>query len=350
MKSVTVYDIAKEANVSVATVSRVLNNTAPVKKETRERVKELIDKYQFQPNALARSLIKKETGMIGIILPDITNPFFPEVLSGFDQEARKKGYTYFLCDTVSANADDAEQYVRESQYLNVLAEKQVDGIVMLGGRVDLAKPDRELAEEVVEVGKRLPVLLINGRIPGAALPRVASDERYGAELATTHLIELGHRKIALVGGYRHMSNTLQRTAGFTKTMERYGLEIRKEWLLHDGFSVDSGTDFMNRLLRLPDRPTAVFCLNDLVAIGVLKAAVKAGLKVPQDMSIIGYDGIPFASYSIPELTTVSLRAHDLGRTAAEILHKMITKSKVPKTTQIKPELVIRESTGAPAAH
>ncbi|WP_334074410.1 MULTISPECIES: LacI family DNA-binding transcriptional regulator [Paenibacillus] len=349
MKSVTVYDIAKEANVSVATVSRVLNNTAPVKKETRERVKELIDKYQFQPNALARSLIKKETGMIGIILPDITNPFFPEVLSGFDREARKKGYTYFLCDTVSANADDAEQYVRESQYLNVLAEKQVDGIVMLGGRIDLAKPGRELAEEVVEVGKRLPVLLINGRIPGAGLPRVANDERFGAEMATTHLIELGHRNIALVGGYRHMSNTLQRTAGFTKTMERYGLQVRKEWVLHEGFSVDSGTEFMNRLLRLPNRPTAVFCLNDLVAIGVLKAAVKAGLKVPQDISIIGYDDIPFASYSIPELTTVSLRAHDLGVTAAELLHKMITKSKVPKTTLIKPELVIRESTGAPAA-
>ncbi|GJM81651.1 hypothetical protein HMSSN139_41470 [Paenibacillus sp. HMSSN-139] len=132
MKPITVYDIAKEANVSVATVSRVLNNTAPVKKETRERINELISKYQFQPNALARSLSKKETGMIGIILPDITNPFFPEVLSGFDLEARKRGYTYFLCDTVSASVDSAEQYIRESQYLNALAEKQVDGIVMMG--------------------------------------------------------------------------------------------------------------------------------------------------------------------------------------------------------------------------
>lgn len=350
MKPITVYDIAKEAKVSVATVSRVLNNTAPVKKETRERINELIHKYQFQPNALARSLTKKETGMIGIILPDITNPFFPEVLAGFDQEIRSKGYTYFLCDTVSANGDHADQYIRESQYLNALAEKQVDGIVMLGGRIDLAKPGRELTDEVVELGKRLPVLLINGRLPGSSLSRVVMDERLGAELATRHLIELGHRDIAIVGGYRHMTNTLQRTAGFTKTMEEHGLTVRKEWMLHEGFSVASGKLFMSRLLELPKRPTAVFCMNDLVAIGVLKAAYQAGLRVPQDISITGYDDVPYASNSIPELTTVSLKAHELGRTAAELLHMMITKTKVPKTTLLKPELIIRESTATPAGN
>ncbi|WP_178019098.1 substrate-binding domain-containing protein [uncultured Paenibacillus sp.] len=346
MKPITVYDIAKEANVSVATVSRVLNNTAPVKKETRERINELISKYQFQPNALARSLSKKETGMIGIILPDITNPFFPEVLSGFDLEARKRGYTYFLCDTVSASVDSTEQYIRESQYLNALAEKQVDGIVMMGGRVDLAKPDQQLIEEVAEIGKRLPVLLVNGRLPKSGLNRVAVDERHGAELAAQHLIELGHRDIAIVGGFRHMSNTVERTSSFMKRIGRFGLEVRKEWVLHGGFSVASGTAFMNQLLELPKRPTAVFCLNDLVAIGVLKAAVKAGLRVPEDLSIIGYDDIPFASNSIPELTTVSLRTHELGRTAGEVLHQMITKTKVNKTTLLKPELVVRESTAA----
>ncbi|WP_059040517.1 LacI family DNA-binding transcriptional regulator [Paenibacillus rubinfantis] len=346
MKPITVYDIAKEANVSVATVSRVLNNTAPVKKETRERINELISKYQFQPNALARSLSKKETGMIGIILPDITNPFFPEVLSGFDLEARKRGYTYFLCDTVSASVDSAEQYVRESQYLNALAEKQVDGIVMMGGRVDLAKPDTQLIEEVVEIGKRLPVLLVNGRLSKSGLNRVAVDERHGAELAAQHLIELGHRDIAIVGGYHQMSNTQQRTSAFMKKMEQTGHKVRKEWVIHGGFSVASGTGFMNQLLQLPQRPTAIFCLNDLVAIGVLKAAVRAGLRVPEDLSIIGYDDIPFASNSIPELTTVSLRTQELGRTAGEVLHQMITRTKVNKTTLLKPELVIRESTAA----
>jgi len=347
MKSVTVYDIAKEANVSVATVSRVLNNTAPVKKATRDKINELINKHQFQPNALARSLSKKETGMIGFLLPDITNPFFPEVLSGFDSEARKMGYTFFLCDTVITNEDSAEQYLRESQYLNVLMEKQVDGIVMLGGRVDLASPGEELTREVVELAKRVPVLLINGNLGGAPLNRVAADEKAGAGLAVSHLIELGHTDIALIGGYLGMSNTLQRRLGFLRTMQRNGLKPRKEAMLHGGFSVAKGIRFAEQLFQLPQLPTAIMCMNDLVAIGALQAANKAGLRVPEDISIVGYDDIPFASYSIPELTTVSLRANEMGQAAAGVLHKMIGKEKVPRTTIIHPELVVRKSTAPP---
>ncbi|RCW48465.1 LacI family transcriptional regulator [Paenibacillus prosopidis] len=330
-------------------MSRVLNNTAPVKKSTRDRITELINKYQFQPNALARSLFKKETGMIGVILPDITNPFFPEVLSGLDQEARNKGYTFFLCDTVSTNTngDSGEQYVRESEYLNILVEKQVDGIIMLGGRINLAKPSAELVNEVVEVCKRVPVLLINGNLPGEGMNRVYADEKVGAELATQHLIDLGHRDIAFVGGYRHMSNTLQRIQSFVKTMEKNGLKVRKEWMLDGGFSVESGKAFLNILLGLPERPTAVFCANDLVAIGVMKAANKAGLRVPHDLSLVGFDDIPYASNSIPELTTVSLKCYDVGRNAADLLHQMITKNKVSRNTKVRPELIVRESTAPP---
>lgn len=308
---------------------------------------ELITKHQFQPNALARSLFKKETGMIGVILPDITNPFFPEVLAGLDQEARSKGYTFFLCDTVSTNGDSAEQYVRESQYLSILMEKQVDGIVMIGGRINLAKLSKELAYEVVEASKRVPLLLINGNIPGEGLTRVYADEREGAELATQHLIDLGHRDIAFVGGYKHMSNTMQRIQGFVKTMEKNGLSTRKEWVRNGGFSVDSGKAFMNELLKLPELPTAIFCANDLVAIGVMKAAHKAGLSVPQDLSLIGFDDIPYASNSIPELTSISLKCYDVGRSAAELLHQMITKNKVNKSTKLRPELIVRESTAPP---
>lgn len=308
---------------------------------------ELITKHQFQPNALARSLFKKETGMIGVILPDITNPFFPEVLAGLDQEARSKGYTFFLCDTVSTNDDSEEQYVRESQYLNILVEKQVDGIIMIGGRINLARPSKEMVNEVVEVSKRVPLLLINGNMPGEALNRVYTDEKEGAELATQHLIDLGHRNIAFVGGYRRMSNTIQRIQGFVKTMEKNGLQTRKEWILDGGFSVESGKAFLNQLLGLPERPTAVFCANDLVAIGMMKAASKAGIRVPQDLSLIGFDDIPYASNSIPELTTVSLKCYDAGRSAAVMLHQMITKNKVSKKTKLRPELIVRESTAPP---
>lgn len=344
MKSITVYDIAKEANVSVATVSRVLNNTAPVKKETRDRINQLIAKHQFQPNALARSLFKKATGMLGIILPDITNPFFPEVLSGFDKEARRRGYTYFLCDTVSSNEDSVDQYTRETQYLGVLLEKQVDGIVMLGGRIDLARPQPDLVQDVLEAGKRVPLVLINGNLPGTRIHRVMADERLGASLATQHLIDLGHTDIALIGGYLGMTNTVQRKQGFLRTMKDNGLAANPDWLLHGGFTVEKGRLFTEQLLRQPVRPTAIVCMNDLVAIGALKAAHQAGVCVPDELSITGYDDIPFSVNSIPELTTVSLKAEELGHTAALMLHRVITKEKTPLTVTLKPELKVRGTT------
>ncbi|MFC4810612.1 LacI family DNA-binding transcriptional regulator [Paenibacillus sp. GCM10023250] len=348
MKTVTVYDIAKEANVSVATVSRVLNNTAPVKASTRQRIQSLIDKYQFQPNALARSLIKKATGMIGIILPDITNPFFPEVLAGLEQEARKAGYTFFLCDTGSSNQDIKDQYRRESQYLGILTEKQVDGIIMIGGRIDLLHCGKEMAKEVAEINKRVPIVLINGNLPGAAFHRVVVDEIAGVERATEHLIGLGHRDIAFIGGYPQMSNTARRLEGFRTAMERAGLPVREEWISHGGFSVNRGKEMMDRLLGLEGRrPTAVVCANDLVGIGAIKAAVKAGLEVPRDVSITGVDDVPMAANLIPELTTLSLRCVELGRTAARVLHKLISKSdSVELLTTLQPELIVRESTAS----
>ncbi|WP_328803929.1 LacI family DNA-binding transcriptional regulator [Paenibacillus glycinis] len=350
MKPVTVYDIAKEANVSVATVSRVLNNTAPVKASTRERIQGLINKYQFQPNALARSLIKKATGMIGIILPDITNPFFPEVLAGLEQEARKRGYTYFLCDTGSSNQDIKDQYKRESQYLNILIEKQVDGIIMIGGRIDLHKCSKEMANEVAEVNKRVPLVFINGNLPGARYHRVVVDETAGAMRVTEHLIGLGHRDIAFIGGYPQMSNTVRRLEGFRMAMERAELPVREDWINHGGFSVQRGKELMDRLLGMEGKPpTAVVCANDLVGIGAIKAAVKAGLQVPRDLSITGVDDVPMAANVIPELTTLSLKCRELGRTAANVLHLLISKSEpVELLTTLQPELVIRESTSPPA--
>ncbi|WP_020617144.1 LacI family DNA-binding transcriptional regulator [Paenibacillus daejeonensis] len=343
MKRVTVYDIAKEASVSVATVSRVLNNTAPVRQATKDRVQALIDKYQFQPNALARSLYKKETGMLGVIIPDITNPFFPTLLAGLDQRARQLGYTIFLCDTVSTEGEYEDQYLRESEYLNLLMEKRVDGMIWIGGRINLAHPSEDLVKEMIDVSKRVPLLLVNGQVPGTDMHRVYVDEREGAQLATQYLIHLGHREIAFVGGYVHMTNTLERLQGFNEAMRDNGLTPRKEWMLNGDFSVESGKRYFNRLLSLPKLPTAIFCANDLVAVGVMKAAHKAGIRVPEDLSLIGFDDIPYAANSIPELTTVSLKCYDVGRIAADQICGMMNGELVSKAIKVKPELVIRES-------
>jgi len=339
LKQVTIYDIAQEARVSVATVSRVLNNTAPVKLATRDKIMELIQKYQFQPNALARSLTKKETGTIGVIVPDITNPFFPEVFSGIEKEARDKGYTFLLCDTLGS-------YERESQYLNILREKQVDGILFMGGRINLSRCGQALADEVREAASRTPLVLINGSLPGNALHGVRIDEAMGAEMATRHLIGLGHRDIAFIGGNEHMSTTAQKVRAFKKALRENGLEARPECVLHADFSIESGQLLMKRLLELPRRPTAVLCVNDFNAVGAVKTAARAGYRIPEDLSIVGFDDIPLATAINPELTTVSQKMETLGRKSVEVLHKLIGKEKVKKLTVIEPELIVRESTAS----
>jgi len=338
MKNITVYDIAKEANVSVSTVSRVLNDTAPVKASTREKVNAVIKKYQFQPNALARSLISKATGMIGMILPDITNPFFPEVFKGAEDEARAKGYTLFLCNSGGDNR-------RESEYLSALMEKRVDGILFLGGRINSTRCRPELADEVAELSERIPVVLVNGTLPKHSLHRVLTDEAAGAESASQHIIGLGHREIAFIGGVADMMPTVQKVKAFKKKMTENRLRIRPEWIVHGDFSVESGKASMTKLLRGRERPSAVLCVNDFTAVGAVKAAIEHGLRVPEDISIVGYDDTPLATTVIPELTTVTQQTYELGKQSVHLLHRLISGEKAKKVTILEPQLVVRQSTG-----
>ncbi|WP_026567651.1 LacI family DNA-binding transcriptional regulator [Bacillus sp. UNC41MFS5] len=335
--NVTVYDIAKEAEVSVSTVSRVLNGTAPVKESTREKIMALINKYQFQPNALARSLTKKETKMIGVILPDITNPFFPEVFWGVENEANSKGYTFFLCNT-------SGQPELESQSLTILREKQVDGIIFMGGRINLSHCSQELAKEVEDIAKKIPIVLVNGNLPDSSLHRVIINEGKGAEMLTQHLIDLGHNEIAFFGGYDYVSTTTHKVKTFKKTMKANGFKVPNEWVLYGDFSMDAGKKMMAEILKRENRPTAIFCVNDVTAVGAVKVAVEAGLRIPEDMAIVGFDDTILASTVIPELTTVSQKSLELGKNAVNILHKLINNEKVKKVTVIEPELVIRDST------
>ncbi|MEH7744288.1 LacI family DNA-binding transcriptional regulator [Neobacillus drentensis] len=335
--NVTVYDIAKEAEVSVSTVSRVLNGTAPVKESTREKIMALINKYQFQPNALARSLTKKETKMIGVILPDITNPFFPEVFWGVENEANSKGYTFFLCNT-------SGQPELESQSLTIFREKQVDGIIFMGGRINLSNCSQELAKEVEDIAKKIPIVLVNGNLPDSSLHRVIINEGKGAEMLTQHLIDFGHNEIAFFGGYNFVSTTTQKVKAFKKTMKANGLKVPNEWILYGDFSMYAGKKMMADLLKREKRPTAIFCVNDVTAVGAVKVAVEAGLKIPEDIAIVGFDDTILASTVIPELTTVSQKSLELGKNAVNVLHKLINNEKVKKVTVIEPELVIRNST------
>lgn len=338
VKDITVYDIAKEANVSVSTVSRVINGTAPVKDSTRKKVMDLIEKYQFQPNALARSLLKKETSMIGVVLPNITNPFFPEVVLGAENVAREEGYTLFLCNSMG-------DFELESQYLSILQEKQVDGILFLGGRINLQRCPRSYVEEVSAINKRIPIMLINGNLPRSGCHLVSVDEYEGAKIATQHLIDLGHQDIAFIGGSRKTLTTVQKIKGYRHCLEENGILFREDRVIqNDSYSIQDGKKIMDQILSQKDRPSAVFCVNDFTAIGAIKSLWEKGLKVPEDMAVCGFDDTLLANSITPELTTVSQKSEELGRTAMQNLLRVIRKEKQRKKTIIQPELIIRKST------
>lgn len=336
MKQITIYDIAKLANVSVATVSRVINGTAPVKHSTREKIERIIQQHQFQPNAMARSLLKKETGIIGIIVPDLTNPFYTEVLEGAEQEALTTGHTFLLTNSVG-------DYQKESQYLSIMREKRVDGMVFLGGRINLKAANEELDQELIQHASLIPTVLVNGTVKGNVLTRVATDEYAGACMAVQYLIDCGHTHIGFLGGELHMSTTSTKLRAFKKTLRDAGLDVREEWILTDSFSIDSGREKMNTLLQLAEKPTAVLCVNDFVAIGAIKTAIDQEVSIPDEMSIVGFDDIPLSHHFIPEITTVSQEANELGRTAIQVLQKLMNHEKVKKHTVIEPKLIVRKS-------
>ncbi|CAN7656505.1 LacI family DNA-binding transcriptional regulator [Paenibacillus sp. LjRoot56] len=337
METITVYDIAREANVSVATVSRVLNDTAPVRASTRQKIMAIIEKHKFQPNALARSLVNKKTGMIGVLFPDSSNMFFPEVFGGAERAAQKLGYTLFLCNTFS-------DYNRESEYLNLLCERQVDGLILMGGRINSRHCPPSLVQEVVDIQRKIPIVLINGTLPGHPCHRVKTDEYLGTKLIVQHLIDRGHRQIGFLGGSAATTTTVEKLQAYRRTLEANQLSYRKEWVRMGSFSMSCGRQLMEAFLTMSNRPTAILCINDYVAIGAMKTAISRGLRIPEDIAIAGFDDTQLSSAMNPELTTVSQQSEQLGMQAMLILSKLIQKEKVTKLTVLAPNLIIRQST------
>lgn len=335
--NITVYDIAKEAGVSPATVSRVLTGNATVSDEKRVKVEEVIKKHDFQPNALARSLSKKESKIIGVILPDITNPFFSSVFIEAEKLALKAGYTMILCDSMNNNE-------LEFMHLRSLTEKQVDAIVFMGGRINDVKTKTKYAEEMNQISKKIPLILVNGKMTGVDCYKVVAEEEKGIAELVEHLISLGHTKIGLLGGKTSVTSTYLKHKAFEKAIHKHGLEINRNWVITNDFSMESGADSMRKLLELEDRPTAVMAINDLVGVGVVQAAKEAGLRIPQDMAITGFDGVYISKITDPPLTTVSQNYEEIGAAVIETILDIVNKRETIKTKKIKTELIVRSST------
>jgi LacI family transcriptional regulator, repressor for deo operon, udp, cdd, tsx, nupC, and nupG len=328
-KMVGIVDVAKRANVSTATVSRVLTKPETVRETTTEKVLKAIEALNYQPNILARQLRRLETKTILVVVPDITNPFFSKVLRGIEAVAVAKGYQVLLGDT----SNDLE---REKGYLNILQQKKADGMVLLTARMDAAA--------VEEVARRFPVVLACEYIEGSSIPTVSIDNISGARKAMEYLIDLGHERIGCITGPLDIVLSRDRLKGFYQAMARKNLIVDPVLVQEGDFSFDSGFNLMMKFFALGQLPTAIFAANDEMAMGVIKAIKSKGLNVPEDISVLGFDNLKFSSIFEPGLTTIAQPAFEIGENAMELLMKLISKEEV-KHEQIilADQLVVRES-------
>ncbi|MGE5576821.1 MAG: LacI family DNA-binding transcriptional regulator [Syntrophothermus sp.] len=329
---ITIKDVARRAGVSVATVSRVINNSAhPVNNETRRRVMAAIEDLGFYPNAMARSLQFNETRTIGLMLPDIANPYYPGIVRGVEDVAQDVGYTVILCNT-----DRSKE--RTQRYLRVLREKRVDGIVFTGGGV-VEEANRERFFET-----QVPAVVI-GRHP-FPLKAVQIDNVHAAKAAVQFLLSKGHRRIATITGPTTSTTVQDRLSGYRLALAEGGLKPEEAWTVEGDFTPAGG---YTALVRLPwrdrqKRPTAIFAQNDLMAIGIMKALKDLGLKVPEDVAVVGFDDIPLASYAAPALTTVAVPVYDLGVAAMRVLTELFAGRGADPVTLLETRLVVRDST------
>ena len=327
----TIREVAESAGVSYATVSHVINNTRLVSPETRERVLAAMDALNYRPNALARSLRQGKTNTLGLVLPDSANPFFAEISRSIEDEAFKKGYSVFLCNTEL----DTQ---RELFYVDVLSKKQVDGIVFV------AAGDQADSLEFL-VGRNMPVVMIDREVPSVEVDAVLTDNQLGGYLATRHLLELGHQRIACISGPSSITPSAERMIGYRKALEEAGLPYDEKLILRGDYHAQSGMEITHSILKMNPRPTAIFALNDLMALGALRAAAEDGCTVPGDLAVVGYDDLEIARFTNPPLTTIAQPKKEIGVKAIELLVDRISrKDRSPSRLVLPPELIVRRST------
>ncbi|MCP1451180.1 LacI family DNA-binding transcriptional regulator [Priestia megaterium] len=326
---VRIIDVAKKANVSTATVSRVLSKPNTVTEETTEKVLQVIKELNYQPNALARQLRTLETKTILVIVPDITNPFFSKVLRGIESVAVINGYQVLLGDT----GNDLE---RENGYLNILLQKKADGMVLLTARME--------SKNIEEMALKYPVVLACEYIEGSAIPTVSINNISGAQKATEYLVKLGHKRIGFISGPLDGVIGQDRLKGFYQTMTRHNLTVESILVQEGNFSYESGFNIMNQFLALNHPPTAVFAANDEMAFGAINAISSKGLSVPHDISVVGFDDIKFSSIFKPTLTTISQPAFEMGTMAMKLLIKLMNKEEIERPQYLmEDQLIIRNS-------
>ncbi len=326
-----IRDVAEKAHVSVTTVSHVINGTRFVEPKTIERVQQAIAELGYRPNSLARSLRRGETRTIGLLIPDNSNPFFAEVARVVEDAGFNEGYSVILC-----NSDMSDE--KEEAYLEVLFSKQVDGLILISSSNHPERLERLHAA-------RVPLVIVDREL-GLSVDKVLVDNEQGGYLAGQYLLQLGHRRIGCIVGPSEITPSAGRLAGFKRALDEAGLALLNEAVVTGNFRYDGGAQAMNSLLERNLNLSAVFATNDTMAIGALNALRAAHLKVPDDISLIGFDNIPLSEAVIPTLTTIAQPIKEMGQlSVAMLLERIKNSTNPPKTSLLSTVLVERQSCG-----
>jgi LacI family transcriptional regulator len=319
--TVTIYDVAREAGVSMATVSRVVNNNPNVKPQTRKKVFEAIERLGYRPNAVARGLASKKTTTVGVVIPDISNSIFAEVARGIEDIANMYHYNIILC-----NADKKKE--KEIRVINTLLEKQVDGLLFMGGVV---------TEEHIQAfsTSSVPVVLCGTKDEASSIPSVDIDHERAAFDAVNVLIAEGHRDIGMISGtLEDPANGFARYQGYKNALEAANIPMRENFVRVGNYRYESGIEATKYFLELIPRPTAIFSATDEMAIGAIHTIQDSGLKVPDDISVISVDNIRMASMVRPLLTTVAQPMYDIGAVSMRLLTKLMNKEATTDHNQV----------------
>lgn len=330
----TIKDVAKMAGVSTTTVSHVINKTRFVAKETEEAVLLAIKNLNYSPSAVARSLKVNTTKSIGMIVTTSEAPYFAEIIHSVEEHCYRQGYSLFLCNTLN----DPEKV---KNHLEMLAKKRVDGLLVICSEYQQDSLD------ILSSFSSIPMVVMDWG-PNANTDVIDDHSFTGGYLATKHLIDCGHREIGIISGELSKTTARTRYEGFLKAMTEANLSVNEDWVLEGAFEPEDGYESMNKILKQDKLPTAIFCCNDVMALGAISAIAEKGLRVPDDISVIGYDDIHASRFYAPPLTTIHQSKRRLGKQAVNLLLERISNKEEKSEQQysridLQPELVIRKS-------
>lgn len=345
-RNVTIVEIAKESGVSTATVSRVLSGSGPVSPKTKARVEEVVRKYGYCPNPLAQGLILRQSRTLGMIIPNITNPYFSTLVGIIERAAHEAHYSIILCITsFTATSHKSGGQETEEDYFQMILDKKVDGVIIAGGQIDLCEVSDSYKTALEKLAKAIPVVVIGQTLPDIPCCFVNKEHEKGMVIAVRYLASLGHRRIGFAGGEPGIIITESRLQTYRAVLEQLGLDTDPDLVSVSDYYLPDGYNAAKKLLEL-DRPvTAILAMNDNIAIGAIRAISDYFLSVPDDIALISCDQFMDGNFLTPRLTSLERHTERLALHVIRLLLSMIQGTQAPEPPDLYPDLIIRESSG-----